>query len=108
VRKSTLLLIVALGLSAALFSLNETGANEAYPVDAYGTAQPRSVDFATQIQPILSTRCMPCHFQGGIMYERLPFDQPKTITTLGENLFTRIRNEDERRLIRQFLAQPSG
>ena len=40
------------------------------------------------------------------MYERLPFDQPKTIHTLGEKLFPRIKDENEQRLIREFLAQP--
>ncbi|MGZ5020242.1 MAG: hypothetical protein ACXWAV_07425 [Chthoniobacterales bacterium] len=86
--------------------MKRIGADEVYPVNAYGVAQARSIDFATQIQPILSSRCMPCHFQGGIMYDRLPFDQPKTITTLREKLFTRIKDENEQQLIREFLAQP--
>jgi hypothetical protein len=38
------------------------------------------------------------------MYERLPFDRPETIRTLGEKLFTRIKAEDEQALIRRFLA----
>jgi hypothetical protein len=39
------------------------------------------------------------------MYERLPFDRPETIRTLGNKLFTRIKDESERRVIREFLAQ---
>jgi len=35
----------------------------------------------------------------------MPFDRPETIKTLGTKLFTRIRDENERRLIRDFLAQ---
>jgi hypothetical protein len=65
-------------------------------------AQP--VDFKTQIRPILEQRCQPCHFPGGKMYERLPFDRPETIVKLGTKLFTRIRDEKQRELIRQFLA----
>ena len=60
-------------------------------------------DFKTQIQPILA-RCQPCHFPGGKMYERLPFDRPETVVKLGTKLFTRIRDEKQRELIRQFLA----
>ena len=60
-------------------------------------------DFKTQIQPILA-RCQPCHFPGGKMYERLPFDRPQTVVKLGTKLFTRIRDEKQRDLIRQFLA----
>ena len=63
------------------------------------------VDFATQIRPILETKCQPCHFSGGKVYDRLPFDRPETIKTLGTKLFTRIKDEDERRVIREFLAQ---
>ena len=63
------------------------------------------VDFTTHVKPILQARCQPCHFSGGVMYQRLPFDRPETIKALGEKLFTRIKDENERRLIRQFLAQ---
>lgn len=63
------------------------------------------VDFATQIQPILESHCQPCHFEGGQMYERLPFDKGETIVGLGEKLFTRIKDEGERGVIREFLAQ---
>jgi hypothetical protein len=63
------------------------------------------IDFATQIRPILAARCQPCHFSGGKVYQRMPFDRPETIKTLGTKLFTRIKDENERQLIREFLAQ---
>jgi hypothetical protein len=61
--------------------------------------------FASDIRPILESRCQPCHFQGGQMYEKLPFDKPETITKLGTKLFTRIKNEDQQRVIREFLSE---
>jgi len=64
--------------------------------------------FASDIRPILESSCQPCHFQGGQMYEKLPFDKPETITKLGTKLFTRIKNEDEQRVIRQFLSEQSA
>jgi hypothetical protein len=39
------------------------------------------------------------------MYEKLPFDKPETITKLGTKLFTRIKNEDQQRVIREFLSE---
>ena len=39
------------------------------------------------------------------MYARLPFDRPETITKLGTKLFTRIKDEKEQQLIRDFLTQ---
>ena len=63
-------------------------------------------DFATEIKPIFQARCQPCHFQGGKVYDKLPFDKPETIIRLGEKLFTRIKDKEEQRLIREFLSQP--
>jgi hypothetical protein len=64
-----------------------------------------AIDFARDVRPIMESRCQPCHFTGGKMYERLPFDKPETIRELGERLFTRIKAENEQAVIRQFLAQ---
>ena len=63
------------------------------------------VDFSTQIKPILEAKCQPCHFSGGKVYAKMPFDRPETIKTLGTKLFTRIKDENERHLISDFLAQ---
>jgi hypothetical protein len=69
------------------------------------TANRQPVDFSRDVRPILEKRCQPCHFPGGKMYAKLPFDQPETIHKLGERLFTRIRKEDEQVIIRAFLAR---
>ena len=63
------------------------------------------VDFDTQLKPIFQSKCMPCHFSGGKMYDRLPFDKPETIKKLGARLFTRIKDEHDRKLIEDFLTQ---
>jgi hypothetical protein len=63
------------------------------------------VDFDTDVKPILEARCQPCHFPGGVMYERRPFDRPETITALGTKLFTRLKDEGEQQVVREFLAQ---
>jgi hypothetical protein len=64
-----------------------------------------AADFAKDVRPILEQRCVPCHFAGGKMYARLPFDRPQTIDKLGTKLFTRIRDEKQRDVIRRFLAR---
>ena len=81
-----------------------TDARHATVPGSFSTA-PAKVDFATQIRPILEARCQPCHFSGGKVYQKLPFDRPETIKTLGPKLFTRIKDEKEQALIREFLAQ---
>jgi hypothetical protein len=64
-----------------------------------------ALDFDSTVKPILEKHCRPCHFTGGVMYEKLPFDRAKTIRELGEKLFTRIKNPDEQAAIRKFLTQ---
>ncbi len=92
--------------SASQNSATLTGTSDSRAQAAGDSAKaPARVDFSTQIRPILEARCQPCHFSGGKVYQRMPFDRPETIKTLGTKLFTRIKDENERRLIRDFLAQ---
>ena len=66
------------------------------------------VEFARDVRPILEARCQPCHFTGGRMYEALPFDREETVHLLGTKLFTRIKAEDEQRVIGELLSQGAG
>jgi hypothetical protein len=63
------------------------------------------VDFQSQVLPLLVSRCSPCHFPGGSMYSRLPFDQEATLEQLGTKLFTRIKKPEEQAILIRFLAQ---
>lgn len=68
-------------------------------------AAPHRIDFAAEVRPIMEANCKPCHFEGGKVYAELPFDKPETIISLGEALFSRIKDEDQQRVIRQFLSE---
>lgn len=78
---------------------------EASSVPAPATTKKGRVDFDTQVKPIFQSKCTPCHFNGGQMYDRLPFDKPATIRQLGIKLFTRIKEENDRQMIQAFLKQ---
>ena len=99
-----LTLFLAFGFEACQLAKSVTPhstAQEFVPASLISTRKP---DFTTEIKPIFQARCQPCHFPGGKVYDRLPFDKPETITRLGTKLFTRIKDEKEQRLIRDFLA----
>ena len=101
-----LALIVAFGWLAFRHSNSVWPGTGAQNFTAFSFAStPKKPDFETQVKPIFEARCQPCHFQGGKVYDAMPFDKPETITRLGEKLFTRIKDEKEQRLIREFLAQ---
>jgi hypothetical protein len=63
-----------------------------------------TIDFTSQIQPILVKNCSPCHFTGGKMYERMPFDKDTTIINHKAGILRRIKGE-ENALIRSFIQQ---
>ena len=95
------LLLVESGGAAKSACVTETLASKTVST----SATKARVDFDTQLKPIFQSKCMPCHFSGGQMYDQLPFDKPATIRKLGTRLFTRIKEENDRRLIEDFLTQ---
>jgi len=99
-------LLLAVGLAACLVVRSNSRANIAAGFSF--TARTTRPDFDSEIKPIFQARCQPCHFQGGKVYDKLPFDKAETITKLGTRLFTRIKDEKEQRLIREFLNQPAA
>jgi hypothetical protein len=92
------------GSSAGTDGEATAGATKA---DAAGGLDPKREEFETQVRPILEKRCSPCHFPGGKMYDRLPFDRPGTIRVLGTALFTRIHDPEDRATISAFLGVPN-
>lgn len=63
-----------------------------------------TIDFATQIQPILVKNCSPCHFTGGKMYDKMPFDKDTTLINHEKGILKRIKG-DENSLLRSFILQ---
>ena len=63
-----------------------------------------TIHFASQIQPILLKNCSPCHFTGGKMYERMPFDKDTTIINHEAGILRRIKGE-ESLIIKTFIHQ---
>ncbi|MGZ5219275.1 MAG: hypothetical protein ACXWC7_04325 [Chitinophagaceae bacterium] len=66
---------------------------------------PVAVGFEKQVKPIFVKNCSPCHFTGGKMYERLPFDKDTTILNHHEAILKRIKNEEENSILKNFVLQ---
>ena len=108
-------LVLALALASGYYVCSRAGLGAASTLNVASAdslaapsvpaAESKKIDFAAEIRPIFESRCTPCHFAGGQMYERLPFDRPETIRKLGAKLFPRIKDENEQRVLREFLAQ---
>lgn len=64
-----------------------------------------SVNFKTDVQPVLVKNCSPCHFPGGKLYQKLPFDNGITIISHEKGILRRIKNEEEISLIKGYILQ---
>jgi hypothetical protein len=80
-------------------------ANSAMKVSA---PNPAALAFDKDVKPIFEQHCNPCHFPGGKMYERLPFDQATTIINHEEGILKRIKDSVEVKTIREFVEQNSS
>ncbi len=97
------MLLAAVGIEAFLLGKSNAPIPTRAEVPVSYSAGTPKPGFDSDIKPIFQARCQPCHFQGGKVYDKLPFDKPETITKLGTKLFTRIKDEKEQRVIREFL-----
>lgn len=64
-----------------------------------------TIDFKKQIQPIFVNRCSPCHFPGGKMYSRLPFDAGETLVNNDSVILRRIKDESEKSLLTKYIEE---
>jgi len=63
-----------------------------------------TIDFTRQVQPVLVKNCSPCHFTGGKMYQKMPFDKDTTIINHEAGILKRFKG-DENTLIGSFIQQ---
>ncbi len=85
------------------------GTQPSAPSPAIHQAQaPAPSLFDETVKPVLTRRCTPCHFPGGKMYERLPFDDPATVLSKRDGILRRLKADEDRQPVEKWIAaQPS-
>ncbi|HEX5653152.1 MAG TPA: hypothetical protein VFX58_08765 [Chitinophagaceae bacterium] len=63
------------------------------------------VDFTKDVKPVLMQRCSPCHFTGGKMYEKMPFDKSETLLSHQQGILRRIKDEKENQILRNYITR---
>src|SRR5262249_5532297 len=84
----------------------EPTAAPAPPAASAPAPPPKDALFETTLRPVLATKCTPCHWPGGRMYERMPFDDPRTITGHLEGVRRRLKGEDRETLEKWIASLP--
>jgi hypothetical protein len=86
------LLISLFGHSCKHESSQATMAQPVQATVAQDTTQ--IISFEQEILPILKSHCSPCHFTGGKMYAKMPFDNPQTIKSHVEGVLKRFKDPE--------------
>jgi hypothetical protein len=69
-------------------------------------ARTNPVTFKADVAPLLAEKCRPCHFKGGKVFDKLPFDDYKTVAKVGARLNTRLKGKDAE-LVSRWIARGS-
>ena len=60
--------------------------------------------YRANVLPLLQANCNPCHFPGGKVYKKLPFDDSVTVTRLGKKLDTRLKKKEQQAIINGWIG----
>ncbi len=63
------------------------------------------IDFEKEVLPVLVQNCSPCHFTGGKMYERLPFDKAATLINNADKILKRVSSDEKKAIVKDFILQ---
>ena len=64
-----------------------------------GKARDTLTTYRDDVLPLLQANCTPCHFPGGKVYKKLPFDDSATVAGLGKKLNTRLKKPEQQAII---------
>jgi hypothetical protein len=61
--------------------------------------------YKKNIFPMLEANCKPCHFPGGKVYKKLPFDDSVTVAHLGKKLNTRLKKKEQQEIVKRWVER---
>lgn len=70
-----------------------------------GSLNTDSINYSTEVMPLLQKKCSPCHFTGGKMYAKMPFDNSTTILNHEAGVLKRVNDQPDAALIKEFIQQ---
>lgn len=68
------------------------------------TTIPDSINFTSHVMPLLQQKCSPCHFEGGKMHVKMPFDKASTLIRHEAGILKRF-SDREKMLLQEFIGE---
>ena len=69
-----------------------------------GKLQGEAYTFKRDIAPLLKNNCTPCHFAGGKVFAKLPFDDYATVRSKAKRLNTRLKEDGQKKIVDGWIA----
>jgi hypothetical protein len=79
--------------------------NEPVQKKAVSKAPDKKIDFEKEVLPVLVKNCSPCHFTGGKMYDKLPFDKAATLIDHADKILKRVEKDENKAIVKEFILQ---
>ena len=87
-----------------VFTFSHTNANSGRTKQQFiDSTRVGTPDFKSVILPLLQKNCSPCHFPGGKMYAKMPFDKAETIVNHQVGALKGFNDINEKELLKQFI-----
>ena len=64
-----------------------------------GGEQKENITYQKDIVPLLKSNCRPCHYPGGTVFKKLPFEEYVVVKKLGIKLNTRLKENSRKKII---------
>lgn len=110
-RRTWIVLILAVGTTVRCSPVSRSAAPPApvFPAAENSLAAPAELaatraEFLRDVRPILEKRCA-CHFEGGPMHQRLPFDQESVVRSNGSRILSRIKRPEDLAIFHSFFGE---
>lgn len=101
--KALLMILVYSGLLSLTMSTTRPGQKKNNTKNI--THTPDSIAFKKEVMPLLQSKCSPCHFEGGKMYERMPFDKATTLSTHAAGILRRLNDANDKQLVEKYIKE---
>lgn len=90
-----------------VFSILPPSVQTAQPVTLLSRENASAADtlftFTQHLAPLLKENCTPCHFAGGKVFEKYPFDSYATVFRLRKKLGTRLKSPEQTAILSRWI-----
>lgn len=102
--KALLMILIYSGLLSLTMSNTRPGQKK-NSSRVISTTSADSIAFKAELMPLLQKKCSPCHFAGGKMYAKMPFDRSATIAIHSAGMLKRLNDDNDKKVLEKYIRE---